>query len=131
MAGAQFDVVHDGADWHEAQWQGVADFDVGLRAAVHTHAYFETLRRKDVAFRAVFVMQQRDAAGAVWIVFNCGNLGFVCVCVALEVDNAILLFVPAALVTRGDATVRIATASRSFLGEQRALWRRLGDIGEV
>ena len=32
-------------------------------------------------------MQQSNAAGAVWIVFNCCNLGFELVVVALEVDD--------------------------------------------
>jgi hypothetical protein len=76
-------------------------------------------------------VQQCDAAGAVRVVLDRGNLGVEVVLVALEVDDAVLLLVATTLVTRGDAAVGVATTLGVLLGEQRLLRRRLRDFGEV
>jgi hypothetical protein len=44
-------------------------------------------------------MQQCNAACAVWVVLNGSNFCFVLISDALEVDDAVLLFVSATLVT--------------------------------
>ncbi len=99
LAWAKFDVVHDGTYWHVTKWQCIAHFDVGLRAALQTHANFKTLRGQDVRLASVFVMQQRDTTCAVRVVLDGSDLCFVLVGDALEVDEAVLLLVSATLVT--------------------------------
>ena len=65
-------------------------------------------RGEDVAALAVFILAQGDERAAVGVVLEtedlCGHLGLV----ALEVDNAVLLAVAAALVADGDAAVAVA-----------------------
>ena len=76
-------------------------------------------------------MQQRDARVAVRVVLDRRDLRGHAVLVATEVDDAVLLLVPAAAVTRGHAAVRVATArARLRLGE-RLLRLVAGDLREV
>ena len=90
LAGAQLDVVHGGTDGDVAQRQGVARLDVGALAARHVVADVQALRGQDVGLLAVGVVQQGDAAGAVGVVLDGGDLGGHAVLDALEVDDAVL-----------------------------------------
>ena len=76
------------------------------------------LGRDDVAALAVGVAEQRDVGAAVRVVLEPLDLGRNAVLVALEVDQAVVLLVAAALMARGDAAVVVAagalrSASRS------------------
>ena len=76
-------------------------------------------------------MQQRDTARAIWVVLDGCNLGAHFVFAALEVDDAVLLFVTTTAVTRSDATTRVTTTALGLGGDERLFWARLGDFGEV
>ena len=56
-------------------------------AALHVVAHVEALGRQDVGLLAVGVVQQGDAAGAVGVVLDGGDLGGHAVLGALEVDR--------------------------------------------
>ena len=131
LAGTQLDVVHGGADRDVAQRHGVARLDVGAVAALDVIADAQTLRRQDVGLLAVAVVQEGDAAGAVGVVLDGGDLGRDAVLDALEVDLAVLLLVAAAAVARRLAAVSVAATGLRLRVEQRLLGRRLGDVGEV
>jgi hypothetical protein len=131
LAGAHLDVVHDGTDGYEAQRQRVAGLDVGALTALDMLTDLETLRRQDVRLGAVEIVQERDATGAVGVVFDGGNLGANFVLTAFPIDDAVLLLVSATLVARRDATRRVAAAALGLGGEQRLFWTVLGDFGEV
>ena len=83
--------------------QGVADQDVGVLAGQHGAAHFQPVGGQDVALLAVRVDQQGDAGGAVGVVLDGGDPGRHVRLVALEVDDAVALLVPAADVAGGDA----------------------------
>ncbi len=99
--------------------------------ALHAHADLETLRGEDVGLRAVHVVEERDAAGAVRVVLDGDDLGLDAVLHALEVDDAVLVLVAAATVAGGLAAVRVAAATGRLRGEQALLRGRLGDVAEV
>src|SRR5262249_44166655 len=63
-------------------------------------ARLQAFRRENVRLRAVFVLQQRDAAGAIRIVFNRDDRRPDVVLDALEIDDAVHLLVPAATKAR-------------------------------
>ena len=74
--------------------------------------------RQDVALLAVKIVQQGDEGGAVGIVLDGGDLGRDIHLVALEVNDAVLDLVAAALVADGDLALRVA-AGILLLGLQR------------
>jgi hypothetical protein len=97
----------------------------------HVVAHVEALGRQDVGLLAVCVVQQGDAAGAVGVVLDGGDLGGDAVLGTGEVDDAVLALVAATAVPAGLATVDVAPAALGERREQRALGRRLGDLREV
>src|SRR5690606_7470019 len=108
FARLQLDVVDDGADGDVFQRQRVADLDVGLRPGFDHIAHLETLRRDDVALLAVDVVDERDVRRPVRVVFDRGNFAGNAVLVALEIDDAVFAFMPAALVAGRDFALVVA-----------------------
>jgi hypothetical protein len=94
-------------------------------------ADLEALGRQDVRLLAVGVVQQCDAAGAVRVVLDGGDLGGHAVLDALEVDEAVLTLVAATAVAGGLATVDVATTGLLGGREERLLGRRLRDLREI
>ena len=117
-AGAKLHVVHGGTGGNEAHGQGVAGADVGLRAGLDVVADLQAIWREDVALLAVGVVQQRDAARAVGVVLNGGDLRGNVILVATKVDDAVLLLVATAAVTRGLAAVVVAATGAGLGLEQ-------------
>src|SRR5690606_714486 len=120
------------ADRDVLEREVVADLDVSRCAVLDDVPLLELLGREDVALRAVDVVQQRDAGGAVRVVLDVSDLGVHAVLVApLEVDDAVLALVPTTDVAGRDATrVVAATGLRERLDE-RLLGRRTRDLREV
>jgi hypothetical protein len=139
----KLDIVHDGADRHVRHRHRVAGLHVDMLAGDHGVADREALRREDIGELAVVVLQQRDEAGAVRIVFEPLDLGRHVELAPLEVDLAVALLVSAAAEARRDAAVIVAAAggllpsvsSLSGLPLYRAVrststsWRWLGVTG--
>ena len=130
-AGLELDVVDGGADRDVAQRQGVARTDLGAVAVLQRVADLHVLGGEDVGLLAVVVVEQRDAAVAVRVVLDGGDLGRHAVLDAPEVDDAVALLVAATAVAGGLAAVGVAAAGAGLLGQQRLLGRGLGDLREV
>jgi len=124
----ELDVVHERTEGDQAERKRVARQNVGSIAALHSLAYAKILRRKDVSLLAIHVVEQRDSAGSVRIVFDRRDLGLDTVFVSLEVDDSIAGLVTTASVERGDATSAISTARLGLGSQERALWLALGDL---
>src|SRR5687768_10101894 len=130
LAFLQLHVVDHGAEGDLRQREGIAHQDVGVLAGGDHRAHCQAVRREDVALLAVDVVQQRDVRGAVRVVLDRRDLRGDPALVALEVDVAILLLVPAADEPRRDPAFAVAAARlRLALGEG-LLGRRLGDVLE-
>ncbi len=84
-------------------------------------AHVEALGRQDVGLFAVGVVQQGDAAGAVGVVLDGGDLGGYTVLDALEVDHAVLALVAATAVACRLAAVHVATTALGERGDERLL----------
>src|SRR4051812_49236140 len=119
LAGLELDVVHDRADRDMAQLHGVARLDRGIRARAHFVTGLHALGGEDVATLAVGILDQRDVAGAVRVVLDALDHALDAVLVATEVDDAVFLLLPAALVARGDATDIVAARMLLLLLGQR------------
>src|SRR5690606_17021738 len=125
LAGLHLDAMHGGADRDVAQRQGVADLDRRVRTRDHLLAGLQALGRDDVAALALHVAQQRDVRGAVGVVLDPLDARRDAFLVALEVDDAVVLLVPAADVAGGDAAVVVAATGAALLLEQRRVRRAL------
>src|SRR3954465_14900905 len=106
----ELDVVDDRADRHVAERHDVARLHVDIVAGDDGVTHGQALRRQDVGLLAVLILDQRDEAAAVRIVFQPldgrGNVDLV----ALEIDGTQRPLVTAAAETHGDATRVIAAA---------------------
>src|SRR5260370_10106669 len=112
LADLDRDVVHDRADRDAADRQRVARLHVHVLAGNDRVALREPLRRQDVGELAVLVLDQRDEAGAVGVVFDALDLGRHVEFAALEVDLAIGLLVATPPVAHGRAAEIVASPRR-------------------
>src|SRR6185295_17856138 len=103
--------VHDRADGNVTQLHRIARLDRRISAGADLFARLHALRREDVTALAVGVLDQRDVAGAVRIVFNALDNAGDTVLVALEVDDPVLLTRATTDVTGRDAAGMVASTS--------------------
>src|SRR5207302_6419938 len=89
----------------------------------------QTKRGQDVTLLAVGVVQQRDPGAAVGVVLHRGDGRGDAQLVALEIDDAVQLAVPAALVTNRDLALGVAPGI--FLERNQQALLRLLAFGDV
>src|SRR6266550_490590 len=130
-ADLQLDIVDRRAERDFEQRHGVADADIRARTRHDVVADVQALRRQDVAFLAVRVVQQRDARRPVRIVFDRRHARRDGELVAPEVDAPVLPLVPAAHIPARDVALVVAPTRPPQRLEQCLLRLRLGDFGEV
>ena len=99
FADLQFHIVDHGTQRDVLQGQCVAHFDIGFGTADNNVAHLQALRSQDVAFFTVCIVQQSNVGAPVGIIFDgrnfCGDVVFI----PFEIDDTILSFVTAALMT--------------------------------
>jgi hypothetical protein len=123
--------VHHRAGGDDRERQAVARLDVRAAARDHGVALLQAVWREDVRLHAVCVVKQRDAGGAVGIIFDLSHLGRHADLGALEVDDTVGLLVTTATEARRDAPVVVAAAG-ARLRLQEALLRNVGgDLFEI
>jgi hypothetical protein len=129
LAGLHLDAMHRGADRDVAQRQRVADLDRRVAARHQLVADGDALGSDDVAALAVGIAQQRDVRGAVGIVFDALDTAGDAFLVALEIDDAVVLLVPATLVANRDPAVVVATTRAGLRFDQCCVRRTLVQVG--
>ena len=112
---AKLDVVHNRTDRDVLERQSIADQNIGLGAAHDRLANLQPDGLNDVALLAVSIADKSDTRAAVRIVLDGSNRTRNAVLLALEVNNAQLLLVAAAVMAHGKATGTL------FDGEQRLM----------
>jgi hypothetical protein len=98
LARNHLDTVDGGTDRDVANRQRVAHLDRRLRTTGHLLADDQPFRRDDVTPLTIGITEQGNVRGPVRIVLEALDLGGNPILVALEVDQAIVLLVAAALV---------------------------------
>src|SRR3984885_493962 len=121
LAGTKLNVVNRGTGRNVLQRQSIADEDVGVRATHDRLANRETDRLDDVALLAVSVVNQSNAGAAVRVVLNRRHRAGDTVLITLEVDEAQLLLVTAAVMTDGERASAVAAAGALLNSEQRLM----------
>ena len=120
--------MHHGTDRDVAQRQGITVLDRRIDARLQGVTSLHATGRDNIPTFTVRVQQKREVRAAVRIVFQALDLGRDPVLVALEVDDTIMLLVPATHVTRGDAAIVVATARLALLFGQRTYRSPLVEI---
>src|SRR3989454_652822 len=123
------DAAHGGPDRDVPQRQGIARLDRRLRPGHELRAGREALGRDDVAALPVGVAKQREVRAPVRIVLESLDLGRNAVLVAAKIDDAVVVFVAAALVAHRDVAVDIAACLFRLLLHQSMVRRALVQIG--
>src|SRR6266404_3741485 len=129
FAGQHFDAVDRGAHRHIAQRQRIADLDRRLRPVDDLQSHRHALGRDDVTALAVGVTQQRKIGAAVRVVFEALDPGGNAVLVAHEIDDAIVMLVPPALMARGDVAAVVAAGSLALFLDQSSNRLALVQVG--
>ena len=111
-----------------AQGQSIANFRLHAVTGNYLVTHAESDWGEDVCLLAIGILQKGDAAGAVRIVFDGLDLSFDATLGALEVDDPVFLFVTAADVPGGNATVVIASAGLVLGLDQGLLGLGFGDL---
>src|SRR5690606_31860676 len=130
--GLHLDIVNRHARRDLRQRQRVPDGWFGVRPALHPRPSLEAVRSQNVSLLAVFVLQQGNAGGAIWIVLNKRHSGRDAILVPFEIDNPVLLLMPAAAMT--DRNLPLIVPPTLFLQAHRerllATLLAVGDLGE-
>src|SRR5688500_12686822 len=108
FAGQHLDAMDGGTDRDILERKRVAGFDRRFRPRVELCAFRHALCGNDVTAFTVCIAQKRQMRAAVRIVFDAFHPSRDPVLVALEIDDAIVLLVPAAFVTHGEMAVGVA-----------------------
>src|SRR6476620_7539178 len=125
LAGHQLDVVDRRAERDVGQRQCVADARLGLRTGDDDVTDLEAVRQQHVALLAVAVVEQPDARRPVGVVLARGQPRGDAQLVALEVDLAVVLLLPAAAMANGQPT-RVVAPGAAGLRLEQGLVRLLG-----
>ena len=99
---------------HELQPHAASDLKRRLIAGHDSRADFNSLRSQNVALFAVFVIEQGDEGGSIWIVLHRGDFSGDPFLISLEIDKAELLFVAAAFMTTSNMTAMVTPVDASF-----------------
>src|SRR5882724_2052982 len=129
FAGQHFDAVDGCAHRHIAQRQRITDLDRRLRAVDDLLPHRHSLGSDDVTALAVGVTQERQVGAAVRVVFEALDPGGNTVLAAHEVDDAIVMLVPPALVARGDVAADVAAGTLALFFHQRGNRLSLVQVG--
>ncbi len=118
LARLHLNVMNRRTDRNRAQRQSVARLDRRIFSADDLCAGAQAFGRENVATLAVSVLDQRDVSAAVRVIREALNNAWYAVLVTLEVNDAVALLVPTALVAHRDAAVVVAAAFRHLLVEK-------------
>ena len=116
-----FHVVYGSTKRNVFQRQAVTGFDICVRTAYYDIANFQIKRSDDVTFFAVNIVDQSDTSVTVRIVFNGSNLSRNAVFGTLEINDTILFFMTAALMTNSHFTGIITACMFTKFFNKRAV----------
>ena len=117
-------------EWDSAERHGISRLRCDIFASDDGASNLKTKGCKDVRLLSVGILDERDAAGAVWIVLDANDGGRSIVLAALEINETIVAFVATTDVTAGDAAGVIPTPTALQWSEKTLLRLALGDLVE-
>jgi hypothetical protein len=110
MSDVQFNIVDMRSQRNNIKRKRVTDTNLGPFSRHQRIAHREILRREDIPFFTIYIMQKRNIGGSIWIILNKGYLGRDTILIPSEIDKSIGSFVTTAPVPGGDTPIRIPTS---------------------
>src|SRR6187431_3072312 len=110
--------MDDRSKWHEPQFHTGADLERGLVAGRDHVSDLDSLRRQDIPFFSVAVVEQGNESGTVGVILDRSDFRWDIFLIALEIDDAEHFLVPSALMADGDVPMMITAASPLFRDEK-------------
>jgi hypothetical protein len=117
FSGFHLHAMHERADWNILQWQRVAGFNRGIRAGLDRVTGLTASGSEDVTPLTVDIENESEMGASVGIVLDTFDATGDAIFVSLEVDDPIVAFMSAALMTCRDAAMVVAPTSTGFRGE--------------
>src|ERR1019366_829463 len=130
LARYELDVGDRGAQRDVGDRQGVADPGLGFGARDDHVTHLQTVGQKHVALLAVAVVEEADPGRPIRVVLDRGQPGRDAQLIALEIDPAIVLLLPAAAVADGEPAGIVAARAPGLGLEQRLMRLAGGDFLE-
>ena len=109
--GLEFDIVDRRSERDGLERKRITDFGRGILTRMNLGSHTKTRGGKDVRFLTIRVLDKCYAGAAIRIVLDRDDIRCHVALPAFEVDDPVLLLVPAANVARGDAAVVIAATA--------------------
>src|SRR6516164_3517538 len=131
LADLDLDVMDDGADRNVSRRHCISGLYIHVLARHHRIARGKALRRQDVGTLAVLVLDKRDEAGAVGVIFDALDLCRHIELAPLEIDAAISPFVAAAAKPHRDTAIVVAAAAGSLARCQGFDWGSAVQSGAI
>src|ERR1041385_5325074 len=119
-----------GAERNRAERQRISNLRRDILAGGNARTDTQSFRRENVAQFAIAIFNKSDASRAVRIVFDPEHFSRHAALAPFEIDLAVMLFVAAADVARGQPAENISAATFLLRLEQRLLRGCLGDFIE-
>ena len=129
--GLEFHIMNGGTKRDFLKRKCIANLRFAAGTGAHLVTNAETDGREDVGLRLVRILDERDAACAVRIVFDRDDISHLAARLALEINDAVLLLVTAADVTGRKTAVVIAATGLGLGLDERFLRLRLCDLREI
>src|SRR6266446_6686662 len=126
----QLNVVDRGAGRDVLQGQCIPRSDIGLRPRHDLVSDFQAVRGNDIAFLAIYIMQEGDTSRTVRIILDGRYSGRHPQLVALKVNDAIVALGAPAAMPGGNLALIVASGVLLQLHNQRFLWLGLGNLLE-
>jgi hypothetical protein len=111
--------VHEGADWNVFQPKSITGLDRGVGTRLDRITDLASSGRQNVAPLSVDIQHESEMSTPIRVILDSFYATSDTVFVSLEIDDSVVAFVSASLVSRRDAPVVISTTSLGLRGEQR------------
>ena len=122
LADFQFHIMYHSTKRNIDQRQAIADFNIGFRTAGNDVSHLQSLWRKDIALLTICIVQERDTASTVRIIFNCCHRSRNIVFHSLEINDSVLTFMTTALMADCHLAGAIATTMVMNRSQKRFFW---------
>jgi hypothetical protein len=111
--------VHEGTDRNVFQPKGITGLDRGVGTRLDRITDFAPSGRQNVAPLSVDIQHESEMSTPIRVILDTLYATSDTVLVSLEIDDPVVAFVSATLVSRGDAAVVITTTGLGHRGQQR------------
>ncbi len=106
----EFYIMNDRTKRNSFQGQSITRLNICFRTADNSIAHLQIKRGQDIPFFSIHIVEKCDSCTSIRIIFNTCDLRRNTDFISAEINDAIFLLMPSALMPGGDPTQRIPAA---------------------